>query len=223
VKILIRQGQLRDALTELNRAIEEIPSEWELKFERARLIGELQGASAAQDLLQKLVVEYPRNEQILWYFAQTCMKTGKIKLAEQSALQALKLNPQNVEIHRLLADVFKDQGQLDRAVFHLSEAVRLQPSHLETYLKLAEVYSGRREFSKALEIYQQAIQINSQDYRPYYYSALVLRDGKDYPGAEVMLRKAAELAPEDVNIRRQLGAIIALNLVHHGQEAKSCL
>ena len=223
VKILIRQGQLRDALTELNRAIEEIPSEWELKFERARLIGELQGASAAQDLLQKLVVEYPQNEQILWYFAQTCMKTGKIKLAEQSALQALKLNPQNVEIHRLLADVFKDQGQLDRAVLHLSEAVRLQPSHLETYLKLAEVYSGRREFSKALEIYQQAIQINSQDYRPYYYSALVLRDGKDYPGAEVMLRKAAELAPEDVNIRRQLGAIIALNLVHHGQEAKSCL
>lgn len=223
VKILIQQGQLRDALAELDQAIEELPSEWELKFERARLIAELQGASAAQELLQKLVVEYPQNEQILWYFAQTCMKTGKTKLAEQSALQALKLNPQNVEMHRLLADVFKDQGQLDRAVFHLSEAVRLQPNHLESYLKLAEVYSSRREFGKALDIYQQAIRVNSQDYRPYYYSALVLRDGKDYLGAEAMLRRAAELAPEDVNIRRQLGAIIALNLVHHGQEAKSCL
>jgi tetratricopeptide (TPR) repeat protein len=223
VKILIRQGELREALTELSRAIEEIPGQWELEFERARLIGELQGVAAAQELLQRLVVNYPQNEQILWLFAQTCMKTGKVKLAEQSGLQALKLNPQNVEIHRLLAEVFKDQGQLDRAVFHLSEAIRLQPAQLETYLKLGEVYTTRREFHKALGVYQQAIQVNPQDYRPYYYSALVFRDGKDYPAAEVMLRRAAELAPEDVNIRRQLGAIIALNLVHHGQEAKTCL
>ncbi len=223
VKILIRQGQLREALAELNRGIEEIPGQWELEFERAKLIADMQGMAAAQELLQKLVLNYPENEQILWLYAQTCLKTGKIKLAEQSGLQVLKLNPGNVEIHRLLAEVFEDQGQLDRAVFHLSEAIRLQPTHLETYLKLGEVYTIRREFNKALAIYQQAIQIAPQDYRPYYYSALVLRDGKDYPGAEVMLRKAAELAPEDVNIRRQLGAIIALNLVHHGQEAKTCL
>ncbi len=223
VKFLIRQGQFREALAELNQAIEEIPGQWELEFERARLVGEMQGAAAAQDLLQKLVLEYPQNEQILWLFAQTCMKTGKNKLAEQSGLQALKLNPHNVEIHRLLAEVFKEQGQLDRAVFHLSEAIRLQPAHLDTYLKLGEVFTSRREFKKALAVYQQAIQINPQDFRPYYYSALVLRDGKDYPGAEVMLRRAADLAPEDVNIRRQLGAIIALNLVHHGQEARTCL
>lgn len=223
VKILIRQGQSGEALAELNRAIEEVPGQWELELERARLIAKIQGVSAAQEVLQKLVLNYPQNEQILWLFAQTCVKTGKIKLAEQSGLQALKINPQNVEIHRLLAEVFRDQGQLDRAVFHLSEAIRLQPAHLDTYLSLGEVYTSRREFHKALAIYQQAIQVNPQDYRPYYYSALVLRDGKDYPGAEVMLRRAAELAPEDVNIRRQLGAIIALNLVHHGQEAKTCL
>ena len=42
--------------------------------------------------------------------------------------------------------------------------------------------------------------------------------GKDYPGAESMMRRAAQLAPHDVNIRRQLGAIVALNLVHNSQE-----
>jgi hypothetical protein len=36
-----------------------------------------------------------------------------------------------------------------------------------------------------------------------------------------MLRQAAELAPEDLNIRRQLAAIIALNLVHNAQEASA--
>jgi len=32
------------------------------------------------------------------------------------------------------------------------------------------------------------------------------------------LRKAANLAPKDRNIQRQLAAIIALNLVHHPHE-----
>ncbi|MEN4099337.1 MAG: hypothetical protein ROW52_05395, partial [Anaerolineaceae bacterium] len=61
---------------------------------------------------------------------------------------------------------------------------------------------------------QQAIEIAPNDPRPYYQSALIMREGKDYVGAEAMLRKASKLAPNDVSIRRQLGAIIALNLVH---------
>ena len=35
-----------------------------------------------------------------------------------------------------------------------------------------------------------------------------------------MLRSASEMAPEDLNIRRQLGAIVALNLVHNAQEVR---
>jgi hypothetical protein len=35
-----------------------------------------------------------------------------------------------------------------------------------------------------------------------------------------MFRRAAELAPEDVNIQRQLGAVVALNLVYETQEVK---
>ena len=48
-----------------------------------------------------------------------------------------------------------------------------------------------------------------------------MRELKDYVGAEAMLRRAAELSPQDLNIRRQLGAVIALNLVHNSQEVNS--
>jgi hypothetical protein len=30
-----------------------------------------------------------------------------------------------------------------------------------------------------------------------------------------LLRRAAQLAPKDVNIHRQLGAVVALNLIHN--------
>ncbi len=223
VRILIKRGQIREALEELNRAVEEIPENWELALERIRLVRQMQGAAAAMELLQPLVQRYPANDRVLALFAQTCAQTGRLKLAEQSAVQALKINPHQGDLHRLLAEVLKDQGQLDRAIHHYSEAVRLNSEKIDTYLDLGQVYVSRREYPQALAVLQQAARVDPDDYRPYYQSALVLRDSKDYPAAELMLRRAASLAPDDVNILRQLGAIIALNLVHHGQEAKSCL
>jgi Flp pilus assembly protein TadD len=50
-----------------------------------------------------------------------------------------------------------------------------------------------------------------------------MKNARDYAKAEALLRKAAELAPNDLNVRRQLGAVIALNLVESSQEASSHL
>ena len=44
---------------------------------------------------------------------------------------------------------------------------------------------------------------------------LVLKDNKDYVAAEAMLRRAAQLAPNEVSVHRLLGAVVALNLVHN--------
>ena len=40
------------------------------------------------------------------------------------------------------------------------------------------------------------------------------KEAKDYANAESMLRRAASLAPKDIDIQRKLGAVIALSLVH---------
>jgi hypothetical protein len=48
----------------------------------------------------------------------------------------------------------------------------------------------------------------------------MLKESKDYGGSESMLRRAAELAPEEINIRKVLGVVITLNLVHNSLEAK---
>jgi Flp pilus assembly protein TadD len=50
-----------------------------------------------------------------------------------------------------------------------------------------------------------------------------MKEGKDFMGAEKMLRKASELAPDDLDIHRQLGAVIALNLVHNSMEVGTTL
>jgi tetratricopeptide (TPR) repeat protein len=68
---------------------------------------------------------------------------------------------------------------------------------------------------QALKIYQRAINLAGSDYRPYYLAGQVLKDSKEYLAAEAMLRKAAQLAPNEVSVHRLLGAVVALNLVHN--------
>jgi len=64
-------------------------------------------------------------------------------------------------------------------------------------------------------MYEKAASIAPNDPRPHYLSGITYKEGKDYKNAESMFRRAATLAPNDVNIRRQLAAVIALNLVHN--------
>jgi Flp pilus assembly protein TadD len=73
----------------------------------------------------------------------------------------------------------------------------------------------RRQLNQALQIYNRATAVAPKDPRPYFQAGLALKESKDYIGAEAMLRRAASLAPNDLGIHRQLGAVVALNLVHN--------
>jgi Flp pilus assembly protein TadD len=90
---------------------------------------------------------------------------------------------------------------------------------LDAYLELGRAHQDRRQHNQAVNTYHQAIAVAPNDYRPYCQAGLVLKESKDYEGAEDMLRRAAELAPNDVSIHRMLGAVVALNLVHNRRQS----
>jgi tetratricopeptide (TPR) repeat protein len=108
---------------------------------------------------------------------------------------------------------------LDHAIHHLSQALDLNPANLEAYFELGRTYQTRRNYQEAAKTYQNAIHIAPKDYRPYYFAGLALKEAKEYQSSEAMLRRAIELSPGEKTIRKQLGAVIALNFVHNGRSA----
>ncbi|MDH5508412.1 MAG: hypothetical protein OEZ02_14415, partial [Anaerolineae bacterium] len=56
--------------------------------------------------------------------------------------------------------------------------------------------------------------IAPNDARPLFHAGIALKESKNFTAAESMLRCAAEIAPKDLDIQRQLGAVVALTLVH---------
>jgi tetratricopeptide (TPR) repeat protein len=210
----------KDALKALERALPHSPDPLALQIERVHLLRRADGLEAALPALQDLAQKNPRRPDISALLANWLLEAGQNEPAVAMARQALQEGKdslpadQRAALHTLIGLQMRLSGQLDQAIQQLSEAAALAPANLEVLLELGRAYQERREYKPALKVFQKAMGVAGGDYRPYYQAGLVLKDSKDYMAAEAMLRRAAQLAPNEVSIHRLLGAVVALNLVH---------
>jgi Flp pilus assembly protein TadD len=197
-------------------AVDPLP----LLLEQTSLLESLHGNQANLNALQDLATQYPDDPAVLAPLAKALAQNNEREEAIRTAQRALRggshtLRPrEQAGLHHLLGRLLRQTGQLDQAIHQFSEAVRLGPDLLEAYLDLGEAQLERRQNALAIQTYEKAIQIAPEDPRPFYQAGLAFKASRDYPGAETMLRRAAELAPDDLAIHRQLAALVALNLVH---------
>jgi tetratricopeptide (TPR) repeat protein len=216
--VLERQGKPQDALAVLEHSINMIGKDNKLLMERARLVMETSGPRSALPFWEALSESDPENIEVLKMLSKAQIADGNLEQAENILHQALRLESNQPDIYLVMGKLQRKLGNLDKAIFYFNETINLEPSNVEGYIELALSYQERREYLQALNFYQQAIKISPNDDRPYYQAALVMREIKDYVGAEAMLRRAAKLSPDDLSVRRQLSAVIALNLVHNARE-----
>jgi len=222
-KALTQEGLEEQSLNIIEEKLPELPAWLPLLYERARLVYKIKGAPAASGILAKLAQMYPDDSEVLAMMARVQVDSGDPKGAERSAVKSLRLNPNQPVLSLMLGRIERESGQLDQAVYFLTEAIRMQPTQIEAYLELGQTYINRREHGSALEVYRQAIRAVPKDKRGYYAAAMIFKDSKDTMSAESMLQQAAKLDPEDLQIRRQLIAVMALNLIHKSQEANTAV
>lgn len=227
-----------DALQALEKALPLSRSPLAMQIERVELVRRTQGLNAAIAALQAVVDqpapdapdaagllgeahEMHQSPELLALLAAWLNEAGQSDAAIQTARAALA-DPngglsaeRRAEMNLLIGLQMRRAGHLDQAILRLSEAVSYAPASVDAYLELGRAYQERREYRQALKIYQKAMGVAADDYRPYYHAGLVLKDSKDYIAAEAMLRRAAQIAPDEVSVHRLLGAVVALNLVHN--------
>jgi tetratricopeptide (TPR) repeat protein len=210
----------REALAALEKAMQLQDNPLPMQLERLRLLKRWRGLDTALTVIQEMVAKDPEQPEMLALLAEWLAESGKHEAAIQIARQALQEGQSELPTHRsadlhyMIGKYMHQAGQLDQAIHHLSEAIDRSPDHLEAYLELGKAYQDRREHKQALKTYQRAINASSSDYRPYYQAGIVLKDSKDYVASEAMLKRAAQLAPNEVSVHRLLAAVVALNLVH---------
>jgi tetratricopeptide (TPR) repeat protein len=227
VRSLSGLGRNNEALAKLNTVLPTIPDARLLQLEKVNILRKVNGARAGLDELQKLLITYPDDFNILNTLAKTYVELGETENAINTAQKALKARtdktPRNEQanLHLLIGQVLRQIGQLDQSIYYLSEAIKLSPDRLEPYLELGLARKEMREYQQALQIFEQATSIAPDDPRAVFQAGLALKESKDYKSSETMLRRAVNLAPHDLNIRRQLAAVVALNLVHNPRSGRN--
>jgi tetratricopeptide (TPR) repeat protein len=220
-KAWLANGKKLQALQALERLPQAKGVSIQLLIEHAHLIKEINGAANAKGMLESLAERYPDNLDVLNMLAEAQLANGEKESAEKTAQQSLKLQEGQPKIQRFLGKLEFEGGHLDQAIYHYSKAIALEPQEIESYLELSKVYEKQRDHTSALNILNTAMSLDSKDMRIVMAAANLMRNAKDYRKAEEYLRRAVEIAPNDLNAKRQLGAVIALNLVESSQEASS--
>ncbi|MGL4439842.1 MAG: tetratricopeptide repeat protein [Bosea sp. (in: a-proteobacteria)] len=99
-------------------------------------------------------------------------------------------------------------GRKDDAVKHLEAAIKEDPDDLEALSALGGLYRGRKDFARAATYYERAVATiktaERHHWSLYYARGIAYERTKRWPLAEVDLKKALELIPENMGANRAL-------------------
>ena len=175
--------------------------------------------NTALNRLKNLADANSNSIAVLNKFAEYQIEAGQLDKAEKILQQSLAISEENPQTLLSLGKIDRLKGNLDQAISRLDKAIKLDPSRIDAYLEMGQTFQDRREVTNAIETYHKAIAMVSKDPRPYVQASAAYKESRDYRNAEFMLRQAAQISPTDQSIRRQLAALVALNLVNNLQEA----
>ena len=140
-------------------------------------------------------------------------ETGDVSWADRardSAHEALRLQPGDVEVRRSLARILYDRGRLTEAIDELKQALVLKPDSDDTHRLLSEVLVDAGQKEAALEQALQAVALrpgyagNHMELGWVHYSAGRFRE------AAASYERQAELQPDNAWAHQMLGTSLLM-------------
>jgi tetratricopeptide (TPR) repeat protein len=215
-EIFSQQGKFDKAISSYELALTKASDPIPVHLARIKLLIQAERAVEAIEQTSVLLQENPESEKIWEAHAEACEAADDLAKAQEAAVMAVKLAPNNPKFRLMLGRLARKSGQLDRALDELSRLEQSDPTNLKVLLEIGQLYEDRRQYNAALDTYQRALSIDSQCVDAYFRAGLVLKQLKSYADSAIMLSKAIELEPNNPDSHHQLAAVRALELVHGG-------
>ena len=205
-------------LAELHMMARQIDQAFELSQEAVRIDGEDVAAltiharaldwlgrfDAASDFAFEALELEPDNPDVLAVLGEIYTDVGSWTLAQEYLEEALAIDPHNLLALRNLAVFYELRDDYERAIAELSRAIELAPNRADLHIEKGRQYEHLKDWEAAIASYEQAVAV---DERAYALDALglALWNREDYLKSLRILRRAAELEPENPTILAHLG------------------
>ncbi len=161
------------------KALEIDPDNEDALSGLAMVYGDLGDNQHAVELMKKIAAKNP-NLRTLTSLAATYEQMKEYELAAQAYEQALRLQPQNLDLKRAMANSLAMADLTDKALTVYEELAKEDSDDVQTMLRLSQLYQQKRDFDKAREYAEKAsaLQPDSLEIR-YNEVSLLEREGRE--------------------------------------------
>ena len=191
-------------------------------FMLARRYQELAGLYDRNDYVERAISEYklameadPDSLFLRVNLAELYARLSRVGDAVREAEAVLKVNPDQEDAHRLLANLYLHNlgeaqpekvasDSLHKAIEHFEALVRLDPTDTDSYVTLGRLYRLNNEPAKAEQIFKKALNADPNSKSALVYLAQLYSDQGAYDQTVELLKKIPE-NEMDVQIRSMLG------------------
>jgi tetratricopeptide (TPR) repeat protein len=147
--------------------------------------------------------------------AELHVKSNRVDEAIESAREALTLDPELADAHRLLGNIYFSLGRTEQNTSYLSDAmkeleetVRLEGWDVESRQRLADLYIVHGEIGKAAAQLESLIKQAPESYYGMYRLAQIHYEQGSLEEAAKYYRRAVEVEPRHQASRLELGRVL---------------
>lgn len=137
------------------------------------------------------------------------LQDGKYETAVEAFLKAIEEEPNNAVGYINLGNVFASIGDPEKAEPFFQQAIVLDEEAGTAYYGLANLYFNQERYEEASKLYESAIRKGVEEADVYFMLGKSLERSEQVKLALPYLQRAAELAPEDLEIRLSYGILLA--------------
>jgi tetratricopeptide (TPR) repeat protein len=217
------EGELEDALRELDRVLELRPEDLPSLARRGRILLDLGRVEEAEEAFGAVLELDPDSAAAHHGLGEVRYEQGRLDEAIERFERALELQPEANALHYKLGLAYRKAGDMDRAREHLTlnrsgEVVFPDPliAVLDRFLhgSRPHVKAGNRameagDLEQAAEHYREAVEADAEDALAQYNLGFVLARLGRREEAESRFRRAIELDPDYRNAHFNLASTLA--------------
>jgi tetratricopeptide (TPR) repeat protein len=132
-------------------------------------------------------------------------RQGKHSEAIQAFDEALRVDPDQADVHDAIATAHFVLKQYDKAIEHFTRVTQLRPMDCKAYINLGAVFNRKEEFQKAADILKRAISRNGKAVEAYYNLGIAYRGVKQPAMAINSYKEALKIDPRMLDAMQNLG------------------
>lgn len=116
--------------------------------------------------------------------------------------EALRADPQNLEILISLGNKYYDTSQYEQAIKYYSRALTIDPKNVDVRVDIGSSYFSLKQYDKALETFKTATEINPNHVNAWYNLGVVYKAKGDVAGTRLAWERFLALKPKGAEADR---------------------